>query len=351
MAGGPPAAAGDLSSDDAARAFRRLFECSPISIGLLTLDAHVFAVNPAGASLWGLPAEALRGRAITDLTHPDDVAALSEQFGDLAKGRHEGYEAERRLRRADGKTVVVHSSVGLVRGEHREPLFVVAVWTPSGDAKLAAARTETRSTAHDLNNLLMAVVGRSELLLREELPKEGATQAEHILDAAYRAAALVRRLLSIPPEAAVGPVDVNELILGMHGVMTQLVGSGDQIVLTLDPSSPRAVVDREGLERALGNLAGNARDAMPHGGTVTIGTRVVGTNVEIRFSDTGTGVPSELRERIFERDFSTKPEGLGHGIGLANVRAFVDAASGTIDVESPPGAGTTFTIALPRAPA
>jgi PAS domain S-box-containing protein len=339
---------GELPPDDAARAFRRLFECAPVAIGLITLDGHMFAVNPAAARLLGFPEGALRGRALTDITHPADLARFSEQFGELIAGRLDGYDTERRLVRPDGSTVQIHVNAALVRDDDDTPLFAVSVYEPSREI-LADARAETRSTAHDLNNLLMAVVGRSELLLREELPKQGVAQAEQILDAAYRAATLVRRLLvEEPPERVVGPTEVNGVILGMHGVLSQLVGSGDQIILNLDPSAPRSVVDREGLERALGNLAANARDAMPQGGTVSIGTRTEGPNVEILFSDTGTGVPPELRERIFERDFSTKPSSVGHGIGLANVQAFVTGAGGTIRVDSPPGGGTTFTISLPR---
>ncbi|HEX3806954.1 MAG TPA: ATP-binding protein [Gaiellaceae bacterium] len=339
---------GELPPDDAARAFRRLFECAPVAIGLITLDGHMFAANPTAASLLGFPEAALRGRAITDVTHPDEAARLSETFGALVKGERERYETDRRIVRADGTTVTIRVTAALVRDDDRSPLFVVSVYEPI-DETVEELRAETRSTAHDLNNLLMAVVGRTELLVRQELPAEGEAHASQIRDAAYRAAALVRRLLtSDPAEPPSGPTDLNDVILGMHGVMSQLVGSGDQIVLKLDPSQPKAAVSREGFERALGNLAANARDAMPGGGTVTIESRSIGDTVEVAFSDTGVGISAELAHRIFEPEFSTKPPGEGHGIGLANVRAFVVGAGGTIRVESVPGDGSTFTISLPR---
>jgi signal transduction histidine kinase len=283
---------------------------------------------------------------VTDLTHPAETALATETLGRLSAGELDQYTAERRLIDADGNVVPVLVDVMLVRADGGDPLFVVVMVIPR-DSAYAALREEMRGTVHDLNNLLMAVVGHAEFLIHREDP---GGHADAIREAGSRATSLVRRLLVTDPLPHLpGTVDVNSAILGMQGVMAQLAGSGDDIVLSLDPSAPAAIADREELERALGNLVANARDAMPRGGRVTIETHVVDDTVEIAVSDTGVGIPKELHEKIFEREFSTKPPGIGYGIGLANVCAFVRSVGGSIRVDSEPGHGATFTVSLPRA--
>jgi signal transduction histidine kinase len=115
-------------------------------------------------------------------------------------------------------------------------------------------------------------------------------------------------------------------------------------VLRLDGTVPRVLADRNCLQRSIANIAANARDAMPNGGTLRVETASDGVFVKIMLSDTGSGIEPVLRSRIFDREFSTKSE--GHGIGLALVRETVERAGGYIAVGGGPGRGATFTLAL-----
>ena len=145
----------------------------------------------------------------------------------------------------------------------------------------------------------------------------------------------------------VEPVDVNGTLMALREIARLLLGSGIDIVLKPDLSRPFVRVDRVGLERALENIAVNARDAMPDGGTFTVETEQRADTVVIRCSDTGTGIAPEARDHLFERSFTTKSS--GHGVGLPSVRSFVESYGGAVAVESDSGVGTTFTLTLPRA--
>jgi len=344
---------GALEDSDAARAFRRLFECAPVGVVLVDLDGRVFAVNSVLAHLLGFTEVALLGRSITDLSNPADLELIRRQFGELAAGNREQYSVDRRLVSADGARVDVHVTGMLVRDAHAEPQFAVVLAQPLHEVQqLRETVGAARGAAHDFNNLLTAIVGQSELVLAR-VPADDPTHArvEQIRDSARRSVSIVRGLLDAGGDTRVAPnesFDVNEVLLGMRQVAEQLVGAGIEIRVQLDPSGPRVVADREGFERAVANIATNSRYAMSGAGIFTIETRHEAKNVVIRLSDTGPGIEPELLDRIFERDFTTKPVGAGHGIGLANVRAFAERAGGSVAAESEAGKGGSFTITLPR---
>jgi two-component system cell cycle sensor histidine kinase/response regulator CckA len=344
---------GALEDSDAARAFRRLFECAPVGVILIDLEGRIFAVNSVLAHLLGFTQIALLGRSITDLGFPENVALIQQQFGELAAGIREGYSVDRHWVRADGSRIDVHVTGMLVRDADGEPQFAVALAQPMNEViELRETVGAARSVAHDFNNLLTAIVGQSELVLAR-LPHGDPTHArvEQIRDSAWRSVSLVRGLLDAggpTRSASEKSFDVNEAVLGMRHVAEQLVGAGIEIRLHLDPAGPRVVADREGFERAVANIASNSRYAMSGAGTFTILTAQEGDAVVIRLSDTGPGIEPKLLARIFERDFTTKPSGAGHGIGLANVREFAEDAGGSVSVESELGKGATFTITLPR---
>ena len=131
----------------------------------------------------------------------------------------------------------------------------------------------------------------------------------------------------------------------------RLLGEHVTLITSLDPAVPPVHADRGQVEQALLNLAINARDAMPRGGELRISTRAMadatGSWSTIAVTDTGTGMSPDVQAQIFEPFFTTKPEGKGTGLGLATVLAIVNESGGRISVESAPGKGTTFTIALP----
>jgi two-component system cell cycle sensor histidine kinase/response regulator CckA len=344
--------AGVLEDSDAARAFRRLFECAPVGVVLVDLEGRIFAANAVLAHLLGLTEAALLGLGVTDLSRPADVELIQKQFGELAAGNREGYSVDRHWVRGDGARVDVHVTGMLVRDSEREPQFAVALVQPLDEVKeLRETVGAARSAAHDFNNLLTAIVGQSELVLSRVPPGDPThSRVEQIRDSARRSVSLVRSLLDAGGDTRVAPeesFDVNEVLLGMRHVAEQLVGAGIEIRLHLDSSGPRVVADREGFERAVANIASNSRYAMAGSGMFTIETVHEDDNVVIRLSDTGPGIEPDVLDHIFERDFTTKPSGAGHGIGLANVRAFADRAGGSVSVESELGQGASFTITLP----
>ena len=328
-----------------AKAFSMLFNRAPLGMCVIELDGRVVNANPMLTRMLGFPD--LETRVITtDLTHPLDLARSRELFFDLSSGRREAFSLDKRYVRADGCTVNAHSTALLVRNDELEPEFVIGLIEPRDElVHVQEQVTEARSAAHDVNNLLTAIFGHQENVLHA-LPHDDKRRiaVEAIGRAARMSATIVQNILRTPtrhPES----VDVNNLILGMRSVAAQLVGSKVKIVLRLDPAIPRVFAERDSLERAIANIAANARDAMPDGGTFLVETTSQLGFVKIRLSDTGIGIQPGLRDCIFDRDFSTKPQGTG--IGLALARDSVERAGGFVEVASELGQGATFILALP----
>jgi signal transduction histidine kinase len=221
--------------------------------------------------------------------------------------------------------------------------------------------------AHDFNNLLMVISGHGEALLREL--GHAHPLAAHALDigqAAERAAALTRQLLSFSRRQPVAPgrVDVGRVVAGIADMLRRLLGEDVELDVEGAPNLWAVHADPHQLEQVLVNLAVNARDAMPQGGRLrvatgnrhvdapaagAIGLRGAGDYVVLSVSDTGTGIAADLTSRIFEPFFTTKEPGKGTGLGLSIVYSAVRRSGGAVAVTSKPGRGTTFEIFVPRA--
>lgn len=217
----------------------------------------------------------------------------------------------------------------------------------------------TGGVAHDFNNLLMIISGSLHILKKgtDEDPKlQRAISA--IETATRRGAALTSQLLTFARRQSVNPQPINfaERIEAIREVLDTGAGSSVQLAYDIDPNVWPIRADVSELETGLLNLVINARDAMPNGGTVTIGARNTvlsdalhaGEFVAISVSDNGLGIPSDVLDKIFEPFFTTKPIGKGTGLGLSQVHGFAHQAGGTVKVESELGKGTIFTILLPR---
>lgn len=218
----------------------------------------------------------------------------------------------------------------------------------------------TGGVAHDFNNLLMIISGSLHMLKRGTDDKAKVQRAISAIETATkRGAALTNQLLTFARRQSVNPqaVDFAERIAAIREVLDAGVGSSVRLVFDISGEVWPIKTDVSELETALLNLVINARDAMPDGGTVTIGARNVvlhepplaGNFVAIDVSDTGLGIPDDVLDKIFEPFFTTKPIGKGTGLGLSQVHGFAHQAGGTIKVASELGKGTTFTILLPRA--
>lgn len=208
----------------------------------------------------------------------------------------------------------------------------------------------TASLVHDLNNLLTPVLCLSGVALRAA---EGTGVEAHLRDleaTAQRASSLVRDMLALgrPRAPATSSVDVNAVVSELAPIAERLLGERTALTLQLAPELPTVRLDRARLEHALLNIVANARDAMPHGGRVTITTARSArdtSRVAITVTDDGPGMDEATRERAFERWFTTKAS--GSGLGLASVRSFVRESEGAVSIESAPGRGTSITMRLP----
>ena len=231
--------------------------------------------------------------------------------------------------------------------------------------KLEAIGTLAGGIAHDFNNLITVISGYTQLaLMRAEKDSRAADDLQQVVEASDRAANLTHQLLAFSRKQVLQPtvLDLGEVVSGIGPMLQRIIG--EHVELRIESEAPLARVraDRGQLEQVLLNLAVNARDAMPGGGTVTIATRNVGEgvsgslfdrtaarSVSLVVADTGTGMPAAVRDRIFEPFFTTKDPGKGTGLGLSTVYGIVNQSGGTIGVESAVGEGTTFTITLPAA--
>ncbi len=207
--------------------------------------------------------------------------------------------------------------------------------------------------AHDFNNLLTIISGNVHLI--QHLPAgdpEFPQLLDDIRDAADRAAGLTRQLLTFSRKQPTRPVvlDLSDVVTGLTSMLRRLIGERITIRTQLAPAPVRVKADRGQLEQVIMNLVINAKDAMLDGGTLTIATAEVtgqGRFARLTIADTGVGMSDEVKRHLFEPFFTTKDVGKGTGLGLATVYGIVEQAGGGIEVESAPGAGTTFAIRLP----
>jgi PAS domain S-box-containing protein len=235
--------------------------------------------------------------------------------------------------------------------------------------KMQAVGQLTGGIAHDFNNLLAIIVGNLQLLA-ERLGGD-ARAREHLDDAlwsAKRGGELTRRLLAFARKQPLKPevLDLNDVVTGVTELLRRTLGANVRIEATLAPDLWKAVADRGELERALVNLAVNARDAMTGGGTLALETRnavldedyaeqyqevTPGEYVLLAVTDTGTGMSADVLQRAFEPFFTTKEVGEGSGLGLSMVYGFIKQSGGHISIYSRRGQGTSVKLYLPRSPA
>jgi len=232
--------------------------------------------------------------------------------------------------------------------------------------KLEAVGRLAAGVAHDFNNILTAIAGHSELLLRRlgaDDPRR--KNAEQIEKAAYRAAALTRQLLTFSRKQVIEPrvLNLNSVILNVEAMLRRLLGEDIEFRMLLDSAAGHIRADPGQIEQVIMNLGVNARDAMPKGGKLTLTTAnttldkdqlrnvpdlCAGGYVLIAIADTGTGMSDEVKAHLFEPFFTTKPAGRGTGLGLATCFGIVKQNSGYIHVSSELGRGTTFKVYFPQ---
>ena len=227
--------------------------------------------------------------------------------------------------------------------------------------KMEAVGVLAGGVAHDFNNILTAILGYCDLMLREsDLAPRVRTHIQEIQRSGQRAAGLTRQLLAFGRKQVLDPrlLDLNEVVAEIDGMLRRIIGEDIRLHAKPAPGLWRVRADRSQLEQVLINLAANARDAMPAGGDLTIATGNhpsdpageglhPGPWVQLTVRDTGVGIDPGIRERIFEPFFTTKAVGKGTGLGLASVYGIIRQSGGHVRVESEVGEGTSFHVYLP----
>ena len=351
---------------------RAIINAEPACVKLVSEAGLLLDMNPAGLAMIGAQDGAqVIGQSIIPLVHPDDRS----RFIDVHQSAYRGVPAsgEYRILCAGGgeRWVESHSVPFDISTGVRAVLSVTSDITERKrleeqlrqSQKMEAVGRLAGGIAHDFNNLLTVIGGYTETALAE-LPKDAPTAAllREVRRAAESAASLTRRLLMFSRRQIVRltPLDLNAVVTEVEQLLKRTLGEDIEIVTSLPSGVHPIQGDATQLQQVLMNLAVNARDAMPRGGTLTIETTNVAPGktsrgsapatglVELRVSDTGCGMNDATKAHIFEPFFTTKELGRGAGLGLATVYAIVQGMGGTIDVSSDPGRGTTFTMRFPK---
>jgi PAS domain S-box-containing protein len=314
-------------------------------------------VNDAACAFYGRPRDELVGARLDDFIGPDRAEADWVGFLEperIAQGMVEDvWDGEQ-----DGSRLVleVRATPEFLPGRH---LFVLRDITARRELedrlrqsqKMEAIGQLAGGVAHDFNNLLTVISGYAHMARRHVGVGPGSPELAEIVRAADRAAELTRQLLAFARQQvlAPAPLDLNEVARGLVPMLGRLIGEDVRIAMLAGARLPRVLADRAQIEQVIINLAINARDAMPDGGTLSIETAagVLDEFVCLSVTDTGTGIEPAVLERIFEPFFTTKEVGLGTGLGLATVHGIVTQSGGHVRVSSDPGHGSTFSVYLP----
>ena len=232
--------------------------------------------------------------------------------------------------------------------------------------KMEAVGRLAASVSHDFNNILTAILGHSEMLIRQLAAGDPSRKnAEQIEKCAQMAATLTKQLLTFSRKQVIAPrvLELNAAILNIEPILRRFIGGDIEFCTALNPDAGHINADPGQIEQVLVNLVVNARDAMPQGGKLTIMTANIrldenqvkkfhdmraGDYVTLAIEDTGTGMTDEVKTHLFEPFFTTKPHGKGTGLGLATCFGIVKQSNANIQVHSELGKGTTFKIYFPQ---
>ena len=352
---------------------RRIFDTSNDLILVTDTSGNFIQVSPSVTAILGYQPPDMIGHSAVEFIHPDDLENTRNEMRAARRGQSKR-NFETRYIDKEGKAVALNWT-GTWSEPVRRHFFIGRDLTEKQAAeaqlrqvqKMDAIGQLTGGVAHDFNNILTVITGTIGIL-EEAVAKEPqlVAVAKLIDEAAERGANLTRHLLAFARKQPLQPleVDVNSLVLEAAKLLHPTLGEHIEITPLLAEDAWTALVDPSQLTTAVLNLALNARDAMPSGGKLALETSNVyldenyagmhdevaaGNYVMIAVSDTGTGIPAALLERVFDPFFTTKEVGKGTGLGLSMVFGFVKQSGGHIKIYSEEGHGTSVKIYLPRA--
>jgi len=359
---------------------RQLAENIPVVLFLVDAEVRsILYVSPAFETTWGIHSEQVYERPAAffePIMEPDRARFL----GAIARacGGAEPDAVEFRLRTASGDLRWILSKVSPIRDERGRVQHIGGFAVDITERhqteerahqhqKLEAVAQLAGGVAHDFNNLLTVILSYTAILVDQLGPDHALRRdVEEIKRAGERAATLTRQLLAFSRQQPLQPrrINVNAIVATTETMLRRLVGDNIELHTVLSPDLPEIVADPGQIEQVIINLAANARDAMPRGGTLTIETMSVAldeppagdavdptipSHIVLTVTDTGVGMDEPTQSHIFEPFFTTKSAGRGIGLGLATVHGIVQQSGGIIRVSSEAGAGTAIRIYFPRA--
>jgi PAS domain S-box-containing protein len=364
--------------------FSAVFRHGQFAMGLCDTEGKLLRFNPAFEKLMGYTAAELEKMHFRELTHEEDRVESMRHFRRLTSGEVDQFAMEKRYVRKDGSIVWGHIGVSPIHdpdGGMQNTIFMLADITGRMEAeeekdnlqrrllqaqKMEAIGRLAGGMAHDFNNLLTVIRGYAELALMQMSDSSAIyPNIREIDSAAESAASLTSQLLAFSRKQILQPsiLQLNDVIRKTGKMLERLIGEDIELITNLGTGTGTVLANMGQMEQVIMNLAVNARDAMPNGGTLTIATRNVeldadragecgvqpGEYVLLLISDTGSGMDKETQSLVFEPFFTTKGKGIGTGLGLATVYGIVRQSSGCVVVDSDVGKGATFSIYLPRA--
>ncbi|HYK11700.1 MAG TPA: PAS domain S-box protein [Gemmatimonadales bacterium] len=351
------------------------FEQAAIGLAEVSPAGRFLRVNRYLCERLGYTEAELLQKTVIDVTHPEDVSATQDYLA-TAPETAGPYRREKRYMKKDGTPLWSQLTTSLVRTPDGGSAFFITVIEDLSERKrlesqllhaqkLEAVGQLAGGVAHDFSNLIGAIQGYAQLVERTLAPEDPRrADIGEIRKAGQRASGLIHQLLTFARRQETQPqlVEVNGLLTNLGRLVGRVLGSDIKVSWGLPDDLPAIKVDPGQFEQVILNLAINARDAMPDGGTLGIETSLVhvdqaqvsrlrgsrpGPHVMVTVSDTGTGMPREVLDRIFEPFFTTKGPDRGTGLGLSICYGIVKQAGGNIWVYSELGHGTTFRLYFP----
>jgi PAS domain S-box-containing protein len=354
---------------------RTIFDGMFDGVWLIGSDSRTTYANEAMAGLLGTTPAAMHGHPITEYLAEEYQATAEAMIGRQPMSRAE--RVDMRFLRADGAdlwTLVAASPIVNADGSYVGSMLNVSDVTGKRAAqnqamqgqKLEALGAFAAGISHDFNNLLTSIRGYTELAHAELAEGPIRADLDQVIASADRAQAITSRLLAFTRGKALQPivVDPGRVLLDMLPMLRSLLSEDIDVVVNAEPGRYWVRIDPVALDQVLVNLAVNAEDAMRDGGTLTIsmdevdgqpqealgGGEARRPSVRIQVADSGAGMDETTLTRLFDPFFTTKDMGKGTGLGLSTVYGLIGQSGGTINVESALGAGSSFTILLPKVP-
>jgi PAS domain S-box-containing protein len=363
--------------------FRAIFDGAYELIGMISPEGRLLEANHAALLFAGVTTEEVRGQLFWETPWWTHSAELQERLraGVAQAARGQFVRIEVTHHAANGELRVLDFSLTPVFAHNGRVSSLVAEGrdisdhkrTEQENARLQAQLHQAQKlesigrlaggVAHDFNNLLTVIIGNVDLARTEAISSVVAEHLRDIEEASFSAASLTRQLLAFARRQIVEPrmVDLNASVTSVQKLLARLLGEDIELKLELEPNLWQVRIDPSHAEQMLINLAVNARDAMPQGGRLTmrtenqytkppdhLGQAPLAEYVIVSIVDEGVGISAEILPQIFEPFFTTKPQGMGTGLGLAMVYGAMQQASGSVDVTSQVGLGTTFRLFFPR---